>query len=161
MSNLPKVEIDKYTGNFTMHCDTEEKARIFIKFLNSHGRKWCTGEPYDPNGDLYWEYNENNTCYFFNEGVFGGIYFPEETNGYVILEFDDFDWAIGGTKMKNKDVYKEELIKSCKVPCFSLFFDKYIVPAYNCWHYEDLTEETRIILTMLWLDEEYKEPEMD
>lgn len=63
--------------------------------------------------------------------------------------------------MKNKEVYKEELIKSCKVPCFSLFFEKYIVSAYNCWHYEDLTEETRIILTMLWLDEEYQAAEVD
>lgn len=92
MGNLPKFELDKYKGNFAMHCYTEEQARIFFKFLNNHGREWCTGEPYDPNGNLCWEYNENNTCYYFNEGVFGNIYPLEETNDYIILEFNDFDW---------------------------------------------------------------------
>lgn len=59
--------------------------------------------------------------------------------------------------MKNREKYKNELIQACKDADFNVFFNKYIVPAYRCGTYGGMTEEKRMLLTILWLDEEYKE----
>lgn len=63
--------------------------------------------------------------------------------------------------MKNRDKFKEELIKACKDANFHVFFNEHITPAYHCATYGGIGEEKRILLTMLWLDEEYQEPEVD
>lgn len=63
--------------------------------------------------------------------------------------------------MKNRDKFKEELIEACKDANFHVFFNEHITPAYHCATYGDIGIEKRILLTMLWLDEEYQEPEVD
>lgn len=63
--------------------------------------------------------------------------------------------------MKNREKYKNELIEACKDANFHVFFNKYIVPTYHCATYGGMAEEKRILLTTLWLDEEYQEPEVD
>lgn len=63
--------------------------------------------------------------------------------------------------MKNRERFKDELIEACKDADFNVFFNKYIVPAYRCGTYGGMTEEKRMLLTILWLDEEYQEPEVD
>lgn len=35
-----KFNINKYEGNYAMHCKTEEEAKIFCRYLDSVGRKW-------------------------------------------------------------------------------------------------------------------------
>ena len=62
--------------------------------------------------------------------------------------------------MKNKERFKDELIEACKDAEFNKFFDKHIAPAYRCGN-NILTEGKKIVLTALWLDEEYQEPEVD
>lgn len=67
--------------------------------------------------------------------------------------------------MKNKERFKEQLVTACKQNNFVVFFDQYIRPYYQCrlWAEWDSMSHYKIaILTMLWLDEEYKEePEVD
>lgn len=60
--------------------------------------------------------------------------------------------------MKNRERFKNELIEACKNKSFHVFFNKYITPMYNCPTYGGINEEERILLTMLWLDEEYQQP---
>lgn len=66
--------------------------------------------------------------------------------------------------MKNKERFKEELVTACKQNAFSVFFDQYIKPYYQCrsWAEWDAKDDYKLaILTMLWLDEEYQELEVD
>ena len=41
------------------------------------------------------------------------------------------------------------------------FFNDYVVPTYKCGNYAAINAEKVALLTALWLDEEYQEPEMD
>lgn len=62
--------------------------------------------------------------------------------------------------MKNKEKFKEQLATACKQGTFSIFFDQYIKPYYQCrsWAEWDVNEDHKLaILTTLWLDEEYQE----
>lgn len=63
--------------------------------------------------------------------------------------------------MKNRDRFKDELLESCTSGTFDIFFDKYISTTYHRCTYSNTTLDKIIILTMLWLDEEYQEPEVD
>lgn len=63
--------------------------------------------------------------------------------------------------MKNREKFKDELLESCTSGAFDTFFDKYISPVYHRCTYSDTTLDKIIILTMLWLDEEYEAPEVD
>lgn len=59
--------------------------------------------------------------------------------------------------MKNREKFKDELLKRCTSGDFDTFFDKYISPTYHRCTYSNTTFDKIIILTMLWLDEEYQE----
>ncbi|MBC6681454.1 hypothetical protein [Zhenpiania hominis] len=64
--------------------------------------------------------------------------------------------------MKNREKYKNELVKVCKSGELMKFFNDYVVPTYDCGNYEVINAEKVALLTALWLDEEYKEePEVD
>ena len=68
--------------------------------------------------------------------------------------------------MKNREKYKNELIKVCKSGGFKSkelmkFFNDYVVPTYKCGNYAAINAEKVALLTTLWLDEEYQEPEVD
>lgn len=64
--------------------------------------------------------------------------------------------------MKNREKYKNELVKVCKSGELMKFFNNYVVPTYDCGNYEVINAEKVALLTALWLDEEYKEePEVD
>lgn len=86
----PVFDIKKYpSGGTCMRCDTENKARIFLTYLDSLGLKWRTGESYI--NELYWTDYKEKTVYYFNDGSYGSGVFAEQ-----ILEFDDFDWSKWG-----------------------------------------------------------------
>ena len=70
-----------------MHCNTEEKASDFLKFLDKNGMKWCDGDSY--NAGNFWDIHRENTCYNFNEGVYVN-YESCLRDNVKILEFDDF-----------------------------------------------------------------------
>lgn len=59
--------------------------------------------------------------------------------------------------MKNREKFKDELLKRCTYGDFDTFFDKYILPTYHRCTYSNTTFDKIMILTMLWLDEEYQE----
>lgn len=66
--------------------------------------------------------------------------------------------------MKNREKYKNELIKVCKSGGFKSkelmkFFNDYVVPTYKCGNYAAINAEKVALLTSLWLDEEYQAPE--
>lgn len=63
--------------------------------------------------------------------------------------------------MKNREKYKNELVEVCKSGELMKFFNNYVVPTYDCGNYEVINAEKVALLTALWLDEEYQEPEVD
>ena len=73
-----------------MRCDSEGKAKVFCKYLDSIGLKWSSGRSYlDYN---LWTTGNEETCYSFNDGKCSStICYTERL--YTILEFDDFDWS--------------------------------------------------------------------
>lgn len=89
MNNRKKFRLEDYKGNIVMHCDTEEKAKMFLKFLDRNGKCWDSGVSYLD--QINWKMYKKDTCYLFNEGLFGELEDFKEEN-YKILEFDDFDW---------------------------------------------------------------------
>lgn len=80
-------DIEKYKGEYVMHCKTEEEAKIFCNYLNSIGRTWSAGNSYFL--ETYWNKYKKSTCYSFNTGTYCfKAYYEQE--GYIILEFEDF-----------------------------------------------------------------------
>ena len=73
-----------------MHCDTDEKAKTFLKFLHKCGKNWDSGDSYLIKTN--WERYEENTCYEFNDGTYCGLDWYRQDK-HTILEFDDFDWS--------------------------------------------------------------------
>ena len=68
---------------------------------------------------------------------------------------------MGGIDLKNREKYKNELVKVCKSGELMKFFNDYVVPTYECGNYEVINAEKVALLTALWLDEEYQAAEVD
>ena len=86
-----KFNIDEYKGdNIVMRCRTQESAEQFLKYLDSVGRRWCSGTKYTKNSQFVCY--KDRTCYRFNRGEYGSVEYFEEY-AYEILEFEDFDWG--------------------------------------------------------------------
>jgi hypothetical protein len=49
------------SGKFAVHCDTEEKAREFLKECDAHGIKWCGGDK--PSSQTHWDVYKDKTLY--------------------------------------------------------------------------------------------------
>lgn len=81
-----KFDIDKYKGNFVMHCKTVEEAESFCNYLSEHGRRWCDGCSYKLITE--WYTCCEDTVYYFNEGLVNRIDLVH--NNYTILEWEDF-----------------------------------------------------------------------
>lgn len=87
----PIFRLEDYRdGKCVMHCDTEEKAETFLRFLHRSGKNWRSGSSYLKS--THWGRYENEACYRFNEGTIGSLKFIK-SEGYNILEFDDFYWG--------------------------------------------------------------------
>lgn len=88
-----KFNINKYKDSqskcYAMHCETEEEARIFLKYLHSQGRKWVDNVNYMTR--MSYETYGSETCYFFNEGTYGGRDRMDISNE-ILLSFSDYDW---------------------------------------------------------------------
>lgn len=96
-----------YDETYAMHCDTEEKARVFLKHLHSIGKRWSTGRSYYDN--FMWQ--DKDSCYRFVAGTYDRIgYYTSEMAAedlgctVEILEFDDFDWGDEQDIALNDDV---------------------------------------------------------
>ena len=89
-----------------MHCDSPEKAKIFVEYLDDLGYSWRTGCEYK--AFTNWNVYEEDTIYYFLDGSFGRLDNAIEY-GYNILEFDDFDW--GEENSPKEDSIQEALQK--------------------------------------------------
>ena len=103
-----KFDIKDYPGDVAMHCDTEEKAKVFCRYLDSIGKRWCGGNSYLEK--TYWDVYKTDACYAFNEGAYQDLEFSKEYN-YTILEFDDFNWSFN-PETDIKAGYKEEKLSN-------------------------------------------------
>ena len=82
------LKLSEFTDyNCCMHCDTQEKADIFLEFLHKHNRRWCNDTPY-LNNDWYFKYN-HDTVQYFNDGSFGTLD-RALANGDTVLRYDDY-----------------------------------------------------------------------
>ena len=82
-----KFNFKDYTGNYVMHCQTEEECIEFCKLMHDDGRCWVGGLPYSKtnNFDVY----RSGTVYYFNEGYFGSVSGLCRSS-YTILKWSDF-----------------------------------------------------------------------
>lgn len=99
-----KFNINKYMGNYAMHCKTEEEAKIFCRYLDSVGRRWGSGHSYISMTN--WDDYGPNTCYSFNSGTYCEKTYFLTRNYYTILEFSDFEWDNKNTKRKPVIIYR-------------------------------------------------------
>lgn len=99
-----KFNINKYEGNYAMHCKTEEEAKIFCRYLDSVGRRWGSGYSYISMTN--WDDYGPNTCYSFNSGTYCDKIYYLTHNCYTILEFSDFEWDNKNTKRKPVIIYR-------------------------------------------------------
>lgn len=100
-----KFNINDYLDKkVAVHCDTEEKARIFRTCLAQHGLSWCSGVSYLSKSN-WCEYKEH-TCYNFHDGSYAYTDWYRERH-YLILEFDDFNWTdYGYRSLRGDDLLK-------------------------------------------------------
>jgi hypothetical protein len=99
-----KFNINKYMGNYAMHCKTEEEAKIFCRYLDSVGRRWADGTSYMSMTN--WDDYDPDTCYDFNDGTYCVKRYFLTRNYYTILEFSDFEWDNKNTKRKPVIIYR-------------------------------------------------------
>lgn len=99
-----KFNINKYLGNYAMHCKTEEEAKIFLRYLDSVGRKWVDGTSYM--SMTKWSVHGPDTCYDFYNGTYCNKTYFLTCYGYTILEFSDFEWDNKSTKRKPVIIYR-------------------------------------------------------
>lgn len=86
---MTKEQFDlKYRGEkVAVHCDTEEKAKAFLKLEDSFGTVWSNGERLD---ETLWGSYKKETCYsLFKDGkmVIGQLDWYK-SEGYTIVEFE-------------------------------------------------------------------------
>lgn len=99
-----KFNINKYMGNYAMHCKTKEEAKIFCRYLDSVGRKWVDGTSYM--SMTKWSVHGPDTCYDFCNGTYCNKTYFLTCYGYTILEFSDFEWDNKNTKRKPVIIYR-------------------------------------------------------
>lgn len=99
-----KFNINKYMGNYAMHCKTKEEAKIFCRYLDSVGRKWVDGTSYM--SMTKWSVYGPDTCYDFYNGTYCNKTYFLTCYGYTILEFSDFEWDNKNTKRKPVIIYR-------------------------------------------------------
>ena len=80
-------DLNKYPGNYAMHCKTAEEAESFCQYLHENGRKWVSGGSYVCNTNYY--YYDSETAYSFNTGCYCNCDFYRRA-GYTILEWSDY-----------------------------------------------------------------------
>ncbi len=99
-----KFNINKYLGNYAMHCKTEEEAKIFLRYLDSVGRRWADGTSYMSMTN--WNVYGPDTCYDFYDGTYCAKRYFLTRNCYTIFEFSDFEWDNKNTKRKPVIIYQ-------------------------------------------------------
>lgn len=102
-------------GGIAVHCNTEEKAKAFLKALKEEGLTWGSGLDLEKNTLYSWY--DKETCYEYDGGVYycGVEYFKK--NDYTIISVDDLEKdptkdKIFGTKLEGVYAQAFEEFKS-------------------------------------------------
>ena len=90
---------DFKNGKIAVHCDTEEKAKDFVKECYKHGLKWRYGSE----NNTYWE-NVNKKIYYECDGVYIIYYLDWKSNEITVVEYNE----------DNKMELKEGMIIECR-----------------------------------------------
>lgn len=87
--------------NTVIHCETESEAKRILNMAHELGYKWWTGRSFTDEQNI-WEANEEATCYYIIDGLYGGIKRFNDAN-YTIINSTDI------TDMKTTTDMKQEL----------------------------------------------------
>lgn len=82
-----RFNFDDYAhdARYAMHCPTTEDAKVFLAYLKSIGKTWCTGEDYLAPGNI-----EARTPYYL---FVSGMRTASGVSDRFVLEFSDFEWT--------------------------------------------------------------------
>jgi len=85
-NNMEIDEFEELYLNKAVHCDTEEKAKHFLRLADSFGYKWYSGKRLIKKNE--WERYEKGTCYFITDnGLLCGSIHHYNRCGYQIIEY--------------------------------------------------------------------------
>jgi hypothetical protein len=146
-----KFNINDYKDDYVMHCNTEEKANVFCKYLNSVGRKWNSDCSYLEKNE--WNKYKKDTCYNFNYGTFCD--YNSYCIDYTILEFDNFDWS---EEEEKENKMKKEFTKSDLKNGMVVETREMERKVYSSWAFTENENEKRDTNTSIYneLNEKYK-----
>lgn len=78
-------------SRMVVHCDTEEKAKVFIKECYKQGFTWWGNKNTDE--DTFWYIYKQDTVYFLDDGdiTYSDLYYYYEirTDNFKLYEYDD------------------------------------------------------------------------
>lgn len=78
-------------SGMAVHCNTEEKARTFIKECYKQGFTWWRSRNADE--DTFWYNYKQDTVYFLNNGYITysdfKYYYESRTDNFKLYEYDD------------------------------------------------------------------------
>ena len=81
----------KLKSRMAIHCDTQEKAKAFIKECYNQGFTWWGNK--NTNEDTFWEYYKEYTVYYLNNNciTYSDVYYFHEENNknFKLYEYDD------------------------------------------------------------------------
>jgi hypothetical protein len=109
----PKFDHKNYLGKYAMHCQKEDDAYTFCRYLHSVGKKWITDRTYIET--QHFHSLAGGTVYFFNDGTCSSytdhLKFNDGT--YELLNFEDFDWSdfIMKKKFTKADLKNGDFVK--------------------------------------------------
>lgn len=102
LASIRKSSFDWKTfksGKFAVHCDTEEKAKAFLKECDEHGLRWCAGEK----ATDYVGWNNQYQCY---DAEYGELSHEEMTwykdRGYPVIDYTPSKPAVKEVKRPAK-----------------------------------------------------------
>lgn len=114
-----KFDIKNYPGKYCMHCATKTEAEEFEKCLRKQGSFLLSRD----SSFLSWSICGSGTVYFFNNHSYDHIDYAKE-NGYVILEWKDFD---------NKNSFTKHELVDGDVVMYATGVTAIYVSHFNCF----------------------------
>jgi hypothetical protein len=100
-----RFDIDKYNGDYVMHCKTEIEAIDFCNYLNIIRKRNCLRSKY--NGGILWALYRDQLAINFNKGCQSNLSYYLKNN-YTILEWEDFmNSTFTKADLKTGDVVKQ------------------------------------------------------
>lgn len=110
-------------SRMVVHCDTEEKAKVFIKECYKQGFTWWGDK--DTDEDTFWYDYKQDTIYFLNNRYITysvlDYYYESRTDNFKLYEYDDL--VENGKSLNEKltdlvdELYKNLQYEMCLNDC--------------------------------------------